>query len=149
MFLSFMIWSISWVASSSCLNEQMYWCVLFSNIYFPSISLFTPTHHLTSTFPASYRAAVCCFNLLFSPPTSQPNMSPPPPLTALLLTSLYNSTSLTTATLQCILPTIQTIQICYEGQICKLPKCFCLLFAVTRCLYTMDVLITTIYYVFM
>lgn len=55
----------------------------------------------------------CCFSLLFSPPTSHPNMSLPPPLTSLLLTSSYSITSMNTAILQCILPTI----------LCVLPHC--------------------------
>lgn len=57
---------------------------------------FTPTYHLTSVFPASHRAAECSFILLCSPPTSHPNMSLPPLLTSLLITSLHGITRITT-----------------------------------------------------
>lgn len=79
--------------------------LLYSNISSPSLTLFTPTYCLTSTFPFSHRAAAWSFNLLYSPPTSHPNMSLPLPLTRLLLTSSYSITSYTAAVLKRTSPT--------------------------------------------
>lgn len=90
------------IGGGLCYTEQIY---CFFTATSPPLTLFTPTYRLTSTFPFSHRAAAWSFNLLYSPPTSHPNMSLPLPLTCLLLISSYSITSYTAAVLKRTSPT--------------------------------------------